>query len=489
MRYYAYHFNGIGVSPVKLSIPLTVGTYVHQGLEILLNASMNNFEISDPEHLGRDWVDIAVEKALKGYMDEIESRNFDLEANEDILQIVTENKNIIEALIRAYAVQQLPILLRDYEVVDVEREEVAPLFKEYVCRNCNGTGKQPLTIGRGFGLTEDNHPSFETSVQKEPCGLCGGIESSESSILWMARADALLRERKSGDLHILSFKTASQWGDKQEKENQVDVQGLSELWAIEQRLGKLWNAYQKLGPPVLTREEALIRSFDTPPKISGIKMEFLIKGKYSKSESSFKKEYQTFLLHPYMKEGITPDLNEYKFDAYYTCEESHKWQWATGGVCEGQKKHKLGKDWNRVDITEHMTIKEWVEKLSEMDEKPLRQCFAIPVIYERNTQDVNDWKEQTISQESKIKESIDTEPVYGTPEHRSWLNQNYPQYKKSCHSLYGNDCAYLGICFGTDKPTDHSLYQIRTPNHQLEKERFEGVEAQGYESTSFGFIK
>src|SRR5271170_4793630 len=57
----------------------------------------------------------------------------------------------------------------------------------------------------------------------------------------MSRHDALLRERSTNFLYLLSFKTAGQWDRRKEQEAQIDMQGLSEAVDVDNRLAAAWN--------------------------------------------------------------------------------------------------------------------------------------------------------------------------------------------------------------------------------------------------------
>ena len=180
-RFYGYEYLGTGVRLKAAAVPLITGTYVHEGLACLL--------------LGKP-VEEAVQIALEGYMLEVESRGIQLESiHQDKLYIAYEQKALIEALLRAYAIHQLPILLKDYVVLEVEREEVLPL---------------------------------------------------SSNLIWQARLDALLMEKAEGnDLHIMSFKTAASFDKRTDAGNRHDMQGISEAAAVNHRIAKWWHLIQK----------------------------------------------------------------------------------------------------------------------------------------------------------------------------------------------------------------------------------------------------
>jgi hypothetical protein len=180
-RWWEYEYGGRGLRRARLNIPLTVGTWVHEGVGRLLN---------DARRGEAGNVQAAISQALDGYTGQVSSRGFDLEANEDVAFVVSEQAALIEALIRLWHLRSTT--LQQFTVLEVEREDQLPLAT------------------RTFG----------------------------KELVWQARADALLREKDGEDLYVFSLKTAARWDDRQQSSNEHDMQGLSEAAAIEARLGR-----------------------------------------------------------------------------------------------------------------------------------------------------------------------------------------------------------------------------------------------------------
>lgn len=199
-RYWEYEAFGTGVRKVRASIPLATGTYVHVGLGNLLRQVMALGDLPHA-HLKVD-VEAAVREAVEGYRAELKARGLDVELGEDGQYVADEQVALTEALVRAYvkAPGGLEALLAQYRVLEVEREEVWPYF---------------------------------TAVR-------------ETHVTFQARADALLQERSSGDLYVLSFKTAAGQDWRRDDEGRHDVQGLSEAAAIERRLAQDVEALEQL---------------------------------------------------------------------------------------------------------------------------------------------------------------------------------------------------------------------------------------------------
>jgi len=240
LRFLNYEALGTGIVPVRTNVALSTGSAIHKGVELLL--------------LGNN-VDKAVEVAISEYTDLVKSKELELEMNEDQLFVFNEQYSLIEALIRVYEKIQLPKLLSEYEVLEVEKEILYPLVNEIVHgHNCDHTSKHIL---EGTDLL-----------------VCDG--SLEPSITLMSKPDAILRDKSTGGLVVYSLKTSSSWNDTNEKANRFDIQGLSELVATE----------------YLYKEE-----------VEAILMNFLIKGSRSFVKDEFgqaKRIQNSPLVHAYM---------------------------------------------------------------------------------------------------------------------------------------------------------------------------------------------
>lgn len=170
-RYFQYEIYGHGVRRATESIPLVTGQQVHTGRAALL--------------LGKP-VGEAVHLALAEYDRTLADHGFHLRDGEAPGPVVLEQRALIEALIRGYAICLLPALLNRYEVIAVEPELSFPL----------------------------------------------------GSLTFMSRPDAILRNHETGDLYVDSLKTAGIGPSdnefrKFEEEGRHDDQGISEVVAVE----------------------------------------------------------------------------------------------------------------------------------------------------------------------------------------------------------------------------------------------------------------
>jgi len=173
-----YTVDGLGIAREGLDIALCRGTFVHDGLARLLS--------------GEGFYS-ALAEVLAKFDTEIKRRGLQIPAEGDALFTYQEQRALIEAMLYGWYRYRLPKFLERYEVLETEREEV-------------------VEIG-----------TFQT------------IEGP-MRLVWLGKADAIVRERATGAWLVVSFKTTSAYGDWNEKRAMTDVQGLSELWAVEQRL-------------------------------------------------------------------------------------------------------------------------------------------------------------------------------------------------------------------------------------------------------------
>ncbi len=173
-RYWAFEYQGKGIVPKALSIPLTTGTHVHAGADPLLRDAMVGQELD---------IEAAVAVGLDGYWRDVTARRLDLEENEVAADVAKEQAALTEALIRLFGMKVMPWLLEDgYKIVGVEIEcewEIAP------------------------------------------------------GLVMMGRPDAVMLHEPTGEIHLLSLKTKKRWDSRSDKANSHDDQGISEAVCFE----------------------------------------------------------------------------------------------------------------------------------------------------------------------------------------------------------------------------------------------------------------
>lgn len=386
-----YGWRGRGITEAKKAIPLLVGGCVHKGLENLL--------------LGHD-IEDAVKEALALY--EIDARDMRVEYEENLEYTYIEQRTLIEALIRAYHCYQLPKLLAEFTVLEVEQEDLW------------------VDFAQGVDL--------------------------------QAKADALLRHNVTGDLHIMSFKTSKKPDKRVQAEAKYDVQGLSELAAIEHRLYAKWKADTLVTVP----QDGHTHLISNPPTIEGIKMEYLLKGDRREWPKDSGRYWQENSL-------IRPWFDGVNF-AY-----SYNW------VDSDSKNRKLGKNWSRTPIWQHMEIKDWIAQLTD---EQLATNFLTPYSYSRSQIDVDEWvtmASNSIAEAHQYAQMADELEDIGTESSIKTRNlilaTKFEKRRRSC--MWPTPCSFIPICHQGLTPAeglDVGIYSWRQAHHDAEEELFAGVE-------------
>lgn len=450
-RFLNYHFpstdssDGVhsrpasGIQSSKLNIPLATGTWTHHGLAALLEGKS---------------IEVAVEEATKGYWAEIRQRGLALETGEDAAYVADEQCALVEGMLRGYAHTQLLRLTADYEVLETEKEEIWEM------------------------ADRDELAMDESGVFKQ-------------RLIWMARADGLLLERASNELYVLSYKTSAGWDSRREREANHDMQGLSELAAIEFRLYKWWEIVQqalkgKADDPgvaeaqkfcdeqMTPRMVAYLRDKPEAPRVAGVKMEYLLKGdRYADKSMGGLRTQRSPLIRGYRRADaiVTGDPADLAW--------KYEWQDDSG------KSRKLAwQTWKSFEVWKQPGgVKAWVELLSRNAIQPdAGECLPLqvvtPVPYFRHEDDLRDWFEQTVSQEwdvaSNVMEVLHSieQNGWNHPETRSMLNLMFRQHRRSCD--WPSPCPYQDICYGShvrENPIGSGMYIPRKPHHEPEMKR------------------
>lgn len=448
-RYIEYHSkNGTevdGVRPARLDMNLTLGICFHEGVNVLLDYARDLEEQGqDPQTFNwdpviQDAVDKAVhgEDKFPGMWAMIKGHGLILEEKEDENYVYQEQAALTEALIRAYGLYTLPNLLFRFRVVEAERDE--------------------------------------HMVMGEP----GGFQ-----MVWGMRADALLMERNSGDLYVLSLKTAKEYGKRDEDSARHDMQGISESEIVRRRL-ESWDTHLRslnLTAPVRasltiaampngsTIPTWFIERWKTgaAPTIMGIKMEYALKGRRMEGKrGSGQYIYANCLINPWTKGN---DLGNPRSEDYAI---SYEYQDELG------MNHRLGKAWRRVNIWEDIGVKAWVEMCHREDiqgmgpSAGLAKVSCLPTEFFRNEEDVERWERQVLAQESRVQDGLDWLEVaenIGPEAFIRALDRYFPMHTRSCD--WPTKCQNAEtICFGANsglyliQPIASGEFAPRAPNH------------------------
>jgi hypothetical protein len=409
-RLIEYHWDGRGVVPDAKAVPLATGGAIHLGLQRLLEGAS---------------VDEAVQDALALYRDLVVHAGFQDTRNTDQLYTIAEQLALTEAMVRAWHLKRLPLILARYNVIEIEKEA-------------------------------------------HPTGLA-------PSIILLRRPDGVLENRASGFYEVLSFKTAKQYGFKNEETNIVDVQGISESWAVAQKYGE--------------------------EKVGSVLMEFLVTGPRKAASRSTEEPYDAIEDDDVQLMGGGAPL---------------KWQWNNlirawrdnlGNISwrlkvPGQdgRLYSMGKWFNpnygkrpkagevmpeyvcsSFPVWEEMPVKEWFEKMASSDTfhhphacgvfpqwcDPFEKMF-ISRRYERMKYELQEWQAQAGAQETRIAEAVgELANVSIHPRYRERImNEVFPKFRHSCQ--YPTPCPYQKICWSGLTDPLSAGFSYRRPNHPQE---------------------
>lgn len=482
-RYLAYHHTGTGIQRDNIILPLVVGSAVHAGLEYLLKpfivtdilSAITDLDIHSPGY--QSHVNLACKAASDNYNAAIASSPFDLsdfiesatvalEGNdakpvakddgdfsflpdvnnqvnqsEYISYLAHEQLALVEALVAtfAYAPNGMRFLLSEYEILEVEQEDE-------------------------FVMVESAVPNFE--------------------LRWMSKADGLLRRRLDGSLVVLSFKTAATYDGRKSVANASDMQGMSEVVAVEKRLqewGELFskfrdkqlNSMEIWTPETAAKDMGIPEWFIDAPtaRIEGVQMMFLLKGT-QRSDSLKLKRQESPLIRPWVKasDGLSENA-DYRF----------KYSWTD--TTTGQTR-KLGKDYTRVNIWEtlaamNVTMADYIYIIeSSAAEKgepsPLDSFLVNPELYQRDVVFMERWLRQTTRQEF-----LNALVTSQNPINPHDIDERFDLTGSSTGACsYPSRCTFYQVCWGPHYNFDDPLnsgFKPRVPHHLPELVQLQGL--------------
>jgi hypothetical protein len=409
-----------GYEPVKVAVPLVTGGSVHRGLAELLRR---------PGAAGTRAIDAAAQVAVEDYEAKCAGRNFDLGELESQSYVFAEQRALVEALVRVAGMRIVPRLLEMYEVIEVEKMDKARLVRSQ------------HTEAFGEYFEEEREVGFD--------------------VMWRSIPDALMRSREDGDLYVLSWKTTAEFSPQKDQDARTDMQGLSEPWACEQRIGE---------------------------RITGVQMVYLVKGARRKAGKDAGEAagapagsmYKTAspLIYGYRSDpsGMAPT---YATGIDWKCSAPHfmrKSKWYPTGECPGDgRNHKRGDEWASFPVWQAMGVKTWLGMLDEGKVSPeagdvLESSWAMPTPHWRTEEAKRHWLAQTRAAEARIVEGIlDVEAAYpfkDSGERDDRLDEHFPQNTERCADWFGRKCPCWEICWGpphvAEGPVASGMYQKKT---------------------------
>ena len=528
-RWLEYHEGGRGITSARKPLPLAVGGAVHEGLAWLLREGQKHWDRKGGAWAAGDtnWDAIeneAVDAALADFA-QFDGGRIALEPTEappqpDSLEsayprpdapVVTdydrylyaEQSALVEAIVRAYARRRLRPLLEQFTVLEVEREG------EWELATYGGSRWSPNLCQRcqvGVDNDGDGNCGFCAKVSDEDAAVMrAGREATE--IVFMSRPDALLLEKSSGQLYLQSFKTTSGWDVRRARDAEHDMQGLSEGVEVERRLADWWRmARSEDELPAMSSGERLelvrrygsmtprmydwLADLPAPPRILGIRYEYLLKGERWKDKDlaarfGFDARAQRSpLVRGYLNAGMAAGDEQWNVAWDYLKD---------GGTGETSKLNYRA--WKSAPVWESMPIAQWVTMLDEsamavsgdtggelgyksaaqatgyLAQHPLDEVFLAPIVIYRNDDDLRDMVEQMEAAERRTAEGVAVVTAASDEgERRSLLNRHFPQTRRACS--WPTECPYVKICYGGEDirrdPMASGLYRIRVPNHPVE---------------------
>lgn len=252
----------------------------------------------------------------------------------------------------------------------------------------------------------------------------------DSSLTFMSRPDGVLRSKETGELHVLSFKTCAFYNAQTEAQGYHDDQHLSESLAVE-------------------------RAYDERPE--AVHMEYLVKGARRQDKETGEWAHDSLFLRAWVHPGILgPEYNP-----------NYTW------TDESGSSRRLGKGWTKINpVAELGSMAAWIDWLMQNNPQALFACYAVPVEYPIDWQEVSEWKEQLIAQELRIAKASYELAQAGYPEAHPSLAETFPMNRRACD--WPSPCRFQEICYNAtirSNPLQSGLYKLRTPNHPQEIEQ------------------
>lgn len=421
-RYYQYIYDGSGVVPASANIFLSTGSAVHKGCEILATLCRNNNStIPIDRKVYTKWVNGAIEQALDYYKSLVEngiSGKGTGENEEQKEYIYNEQISLVEGLIRAWALKELPKLAKYYIIKDIELEEVSKL-----------PGPQ--------------------------------------NILLQGKADLVLATRDNGDIYIYSLKTIKGFDWRAEKSYRSDLQGLTEVWLAENRF-KEHNQIVDSICELASKVNVSLELPKLPNRVSGVKFCFLIKGE--RREDKDDKGEGTGFYRTY-----SPLISGYrKFEAG-EIQYAHSWYYPKPENKSG--KSILGKGWEKFYVWENKEVggvKGWINKLAKGDIQPscgdiLKESVVTPTEYMRSQVEMEEGIREIANQEGMVWDFIKALAI-GEMD----ISETFPKFRKSC--FYPQDCQFVRVCHKgemVEQLMESGEMVRRVPHHEMELRQVE----------------
>lgn len=123
-RFLMYHAFGTGIIKAARSVPLESGIATHAILATVLEKA----KVDPHGAQERTFLNEAIREGLGAFKTLVEKAGWlDIEDSEEGKWVLQEQLTLVEGLVRGWVKVHLPILLQEFSIVDVEREELLPV--------------------------------------------------------------------------------------------------------------------------------------------------------------------------------------------------------------------------------------------------------------------------------------------------------------------------------------------------------------------------
>src|SRR5271156_4831550 len=376
--WYSRHAGGKGLQKKSKGLALSFGSAFHEGSEELLS---------------QNGIEKAVERAYGFLAEQFAAKavSFDNETPDDIQKAMEygqeEQMALAEGLLRGWWLYEGEAFLENFEVIEVEQEGRA------ILRNGVTKGK----FGEYYQDGKLFQPDYDSDLS-EP-------------IVLMFRPDALVRDKQSGDLYVISWKTCATFQKRNIDQAKHDMQSISEVFGVEQLMGlqsaaEAQEMANKLGTSVAWGTNGT--------RVEGVLYRWIVKGQRRKDDWTGLYTQGSHLIYGWRKLGSSADDAEWSWSYEWKGEDVNP---KTGKLVT----HKLGKGWKKVPIWREYPggVKQWISDLSANQIFPrhidaLQAIFPQSLPVERRKDEVESWKRQTVAQESRIESAL-FEVRFGDP--------------------------------------------------------------------------
>jgi hypothetical protein len=479
-RFLSNHLNGHGITGSKQSLDTFIGSVTHRGLQNLLEHARVDHD-GDTRLIKRTCINQSVNVARRVFFEMLENSQGFYHKGDDYTDYeykIDEAWALCEAFIRAFAIWRLPLFGEFYEVLEVEKEEQYWFEEPINCPECGGS--------QFFQVVS------ETTTPNPDCKICNG-SGRVGGILFQAKADGLLRGRQDNKLYVLSFKTARDFTDLTMKQILHDMQGMSEIAAIEDRLNRIfdrlklgnyqtsktgtttWDCVKNetgIGSAMFSYMENRILNNELDNiECYAVDYEYLLKGRYQQDPwNSGNYKWQNPLIHFWKNDGILNMMSGQRSGMDF------KWKAGKGRMPAGWEKTDA---WQTQEPFNNMGVEAWLDMLMSHEVQPeegdvFQNIFRSEVII-RDRSHIEEWKVSTHAQEHNVAANLRELELAPDDKKEFVLARYFRKHTNRCHDFYGNDCPFVQICHQNLSPTElveEGLFKIRSPHHDAEREEF-----------------